>query len=82
LLIPILPNYRTYSGPNNSTIDKGNEIRANASGLTKGEYVFQVEIEDDAKLTAKAMVKVIVMQSKGSRLTQFNIPEKLILRDN
>ena len=40
-----------------------NEIKANASGLTKGEYVFQVEIEDDAMLTAKATVNVTVMQS-------------------
>ncbi|CAG7680973.1 unnamed protein product [Allacma fusca] len=49
-------------GPTNATIQNPNEAKANVTGLTKGDYEFQVEVEDDAKLSAKSTVKVTVTQ--------------------
>lgn len=34
------------------------------TSLTKGEYEFQVEVEDEAKLTNKSSVKITIMQSE------------------
>lgn len=55
-------------GPSNTTITPAGATdgkvvaKANVTGLTKGEYEFQVEIEDEAKLTNKSTVKITVMQ--------------------
>ncbi|ODN01086.1 hypothetical protein Ocin01_05592 [Orchesella cincta] len=50
-------------GPSNTSIVPLADItKANVSGLTKGDYEFQVEVEDDAKLTNKSSVKITVMQ--------------------
>jgi hypothetical protein len=56
-----------HRGPNNATIviiDDGN--KANVTELTKGEYEFRLEVEDESKMTANATVRVTVIQSNLS----------------
>jgi len=58
-----------FRGPTNATLKdlvKENGAKMNASGLTKGDYVFLVEVEDEAKLMSNDTVKVSVVQSKGN----------------
>lgn len=56
-------NWTQISGPNSATITLiDNGIRANVSGLTKGEYEFALVVEDDSKLRGNASVKINVIQ--------------------
>lgn len=60
--------WRCVSGPNNATIINYNESVANATQLTKGQYVFSVTVLDDNGNSASDYVNVTVTQSKFSSL--------------
>lgn len=53
------------SGPNEAEIVNGSTSVANATGLTKGEYVFALTVTDDLSNTDTAEVKVVVNQDKN-----------------
>lgn len=58
--------WRCLSGPTNSNIVNFNESIANATGLTKGQYVFSLTILDDNGNPATDNVTVNVAQNKNS----------------
>ncbi|XP_072944852.1 dyslexia-associated protein KIAA0319 [Epargyreus clarus] len=58
--------WRCLEGPSNSTILKFNESTANATGLTKGAYVFSLTVLDDNGNSASDNVTVTVTQNKNS----------------
>ncbi|XP_026321245.1 dyslexia-associated protein KIAA0319 [Hyposmocoma kahamanoa] len=58
--------WRCLSGPNNATIINYNESLANATQLTKGQYVFSVTVLDDNGNSASDNVTVTVTQNKNS----------------
>ncbi|XP_026756071.2 dyslexia-associated protein KIAA0319 [Galleria mellonella] len=58
--------WRYVSGPTNSTIINFNESLANATGLTKGQYVFSLTVLDDNGNSATDNVSVTVTQNKNS----------------
>lgn len=60
--------WRCVFGPNNATIINYNESVANATQLTKGQYVFSLTILDDNGNSASDNVNVTVTQSKFSSL--------------
>lgn len=62
-------SWSQLKGPSNATITPDTVAeggvaspKANVTGLTKGEYEFQVEVEDETKLTNRSSVKISVMQ--------------------
>lgn len=61
--------WRCLSGPNNATIINYNESVANATQLTKGQYVFSVTVLDDNGNSASDNVTVTVTQSKSLQST-------------
>ncbi|XP_028168662.1 dyslexia-associated protein KIAA0319 [Ostrinia furnacalis] len=58
--------WRCLSGPTNSNIVNFNESVANATGLTKGQYVFSLTVLDDNGNSASDNVTVTVTQNKNS----------------
>ncbi|KPJ02053.1 Dyslexia-associated protein KIAA0319 [Papilio xuthus] len=58
--------WRCVSGPNNATILRFNESMANATALTKGQYVFSLTVLDDNGNSATKNVTVTVTQNKNS----------------
>lgn len=56
--------WHCVDGPTNSTIVGYNESVANATGLTKGQYVFSLTVLDDNGNSATDNVTVTVTQSK------------------
>ncbi|XP_045451148.1 dyslexia-associated protein KIAA0319 [Melitaea cinxia] len=58
--------WRCLSGPNNSSIVGFNESIANATALTKGQYVFSLTVLDDNGNSATDNVTVTVAQNKNS----------------
>lgn len=56
--------WRCLSGPTNSNIISFNESVANATALTKGQYVFSLTVLDDNGNSASDNVSVTVTQSK------------------
>ncbi|VVD01179.1 unnamed protein product [Leptidea sinapis] len=58
--------WRCLSGPNNATIVNFNESVANATGLTKGVYVFSLTVIDDNANVATENVTITVTQNKNS----------------
>ncbi|CAG4952006.1 unnamed protein product [Colias eurytheme] len=58
--------WRCLSGPTNSNIINFNESIANATSLTKGQYVFSLTVLDDNGNTATKNVTVTVTQNKNS----------------
>ncbi|CAH0400900.1 unnamed protein product [Chilo suppressalis] len=58
--------WRCLSGPTNSNIVGFNESVANATGLTKGQYVFLLTVLDDNGNSATDNVTVTVTQNKNS----------------
>ncbi|XP_013199393.2 dyslexia-associated protein KIAA0319 [Amyelois transitella] len=58
--------WRCLSGPTNSNIINFNESVANATGLTKGQYVFSLTVLDDNGNSATDNVSVTVTQNKNS----------------
>lgn len=51
-------------GPNAAVLIGNDEPRVNATGLTKGEYVFQLTAWDDSGVSGSDNVTVSVRQSK------------------
>ncbi|KAF9805268.1 hypothetical protein SFRURICE_014019 [Spodoptera frugiperda] len=58
--------WRCLSGPTNSNIINFNESVANATALTKGQYVFSLTVLDDNGNSASDNVTVTVTQNKNS----------------
>ncbi|XP_047535299.1 dyslexia-associated protein KIAA0319 isoform X1 [Vanessa atalanta] len=58
--------WRCLSGPTNSNIVGFNESIANATALTKGQYVFSLTVLDDNGNSASDNVTVTVTQNKNS----------------
>ncbi|CAH2043698.1 unnamed protein product, partial [Iphiclides podalirius] len=58
--------WRCLSGPTNSTVVRFNESLANATALTKGQYVFSLTVLDDNGNSAADNVTVTVTQNKNS----------------
>ncbi|KPJ18756.1 Dyslexia-associated protein KIAA0319 [Papilio machaon] len=58
--------WRCVSGPNNATVLRFNESVANATSLTKGQYVFSLTVLDDNGNSATKNVTVTVTQNKNS----------------
>ncbi|XP_026726314.1 dyslexia-associated protein KIAA0319 [Trichoplusia ni] len=58
--------WRCLSGPTNSNIINFNESVANATSLTKGQYVFSLTVLDDNGNSAYDNVTVTVTQNKNS----------------
>ncbi|KAG6443289.1 dyslexia-associated protein KIAA0319 [Manduca sexta] len=58
--------WRCLSGPTNSNIVNFNESVANATALTKGQYVFSLTVLDDNGNSATDNVTVTVAQNKNS----------------
>ncbi|XP_068617646.1 dyslexia-associated protein KIAA0319 [Battus philenor] len=58
--------WRCLSGPTNSNIVGFNESIANATALTKGQYVFSLTVLDDNGNSATDNVTVTVTQNKNS----------------
>ncbi|KAM3965719.1 dyslexia-associated protein KIAA0319 [Aphomia sociella] len=58
--------WRCLSGPTNSNIINFNESVANATALTKGQYVFSLTVLDDNGNSATDNVTVTVNQNKNS----------------
>ncbi|CAG9111892.1 unnamed protein product [Plutella xylostella] len=58
--------WHCVDGPTNSTIVGYNESVANATGLTKGQYVFSLTVLDDNGNSATDNVTVTVTQNKNS----------------
>ncbi|XP_045774500.1 dyslexia-associated protein KIAA0319 [Maniola jurtina] len=58
--------WRCLSGPTNSNIVNFNESTANATALTKGQYVFSLTVLDDNGNTATDNVTITVTQNKNS----------------
>ncbi|KAL4708995.1 hypothetical protein ACJJTC_005856 [Scirpophaga incertulas] len=58
--------WRCLGGPTNSNIVNFNESVANATGLTKGQYVFSLTVLDDNGNSASDNVSVTVTQNKNS----------------
>ncbi|XP_073962092.1 dyslexia-associated protein KIAA0319 isoform X2 [Choristoneura fumiferana] len=58
--------WRCLDGPTNSTIVGFNESVANATALTKGQYVFSLTVLDDNGNSASDNVTVTVTQNKNS----------------
>ncbi|XP_063537296.1 dyslexia-associated protein KIAA0319 [Cydia strobilella] len=58
--------WRCLVGPTNSTILNFNESVANATGLTKGQYVFSLTVLDDNGNSASDNVTVNVAQNQNS----------------
>ncbi|CAK1555617.1 unnamed protein product [Leptosia nina] len=58
--------WRCLSGPTNSNIIGFNETIANATTLTKGQYVFSLTVLDDNGNTATDNITVTVTQNKNS----------------
>lgn len=57
--------WKEISGPNNATIENSNMAVANATGLTVGDYVFELAIEDQNENSASDKVYVKVIQEKN-----------------
>lgn len=58
--------WRCLSGPTNSNIVNFNESVANATALTKGQYVFSLTVLDDNGNSASDNVTITVTQNKNS----------------
>ncbi|XP_053610675.1 dyslexia-associated protein KIAA0319 [Plodia interpunctella] len=58
--------WRCLSGPTNSSIINFNESVANATSLTKGEYMFSLTVLDDNGNTASDNVSVTVTQNQNT----------------
>ncbi|XP_075980361.1 dyslexia-associated protein KIAA0319 isoform X2 [Anticarsia gemmatalis] len=58
--------WRCLSGPTNSNIINFNESIANATALTKGQYVFSLTVLDDNGNSASDNVTITVTQNKNS----------------
>ncbi|CAB3253365.1 unnamed protein product [Arctia plantaginis] len=58
--------WRCLSGPTNSNIINFNESVANATALTKGQYVFSLTVLDDNGNSASDNVTITVTQNKNS----------------
>ncbi|XP_050347693.1 dyslexia-associated protein KIAA0319 isoform X2 [Nymphalis io] len=58
--------WRCLSGPTNSNIVGFNESIANATALTKGQYVFSLTVLDDNGNSASDNVTITVTQNKNS----------------
>lgn len=56
--------WRCLAGPTNSNIVNFNESVANATALTKGQYIFSLTVLDDNGNSATDNVTVTVTQSK------------------
>ncbi|KAJ2945644.1 hypothetical protein O0L34_g471 [Tuta absoluta] len=57
--------WRCVDGPNNATVLRYNESVANATSLTKGQYVFQLTVLDDNGNSAFDNVTVTVTQNEN-----------------
>ena len=78
------------SGPNDALILQKNETlpQSNATGLTKGDYVFSLTVEDDAKNTNTAEVKVQVKQdtnqapvANAGEVKKVQLPKSVFILD-
>ncbi|CAG9564693.1 unnamed protein product [Danaus chrysippus] len=58
--------WRCLSGPTNSNIINYNESVANATSLTKGQYIFELTVLDDNGNSATDEVMITVTQNKNS----------------
>ncbi|TRY71683.1 hypothetical protein TCAL_16200 [Tigriopus californicus] len=59
-------NWTQISGPNQASFMTNNTGSANATGLTRGVYVFQLEVSDERNNTDQAQVTVTVNQDANS----------------
>ncbi len=53
-------SWQKLAGPGGGSISNGNSVNASASGMTKGSYVYQLTITDNAGSTATSTVSVLV----------------------
>lgn len=59
-------NWTQISGPNQATFVDNSTAKANVTGVTKGVYVFQLEVSDERNNTDQAQVTVTVNQDANS----------------
>lgn len=56
--------WKQVSGPNGAVIQTVNSAKTNITGLTEGEYTFELEVTDAEGLSGKDQVKVTVLPPK------------------
>ena len=83
-------NWTQVSGPNDALILQANETlpNANATGLTKGDYVFSLTVEDDKQNTNTAQVNVHVRQdtnqapvANAGEVKKAHLPKSVFILD-
>jgi hypothetical protein len=83
-------NWTQVSGPNDALILQANETlpNANATGLTKGDYVFSLTVEDDKQNTNTAQVNVHVRQdtnqapvANAGEVKKVHLPKSVFILD-
>lgn len=83
-------NWTQVSGPNEALILQGNETLsyANATGLTKGDYIFSLTVEDDIHTKNTAKVNVHVRQdtnqapvANAGEVKKVHLPKSVFILD-
>ncbi|XP_053672289.1 dyslexia-associated protein KIAA0319-like protein [Anopheles nili] len=59
-------SWQQVSGPNTALIANANASTANATGLTIGDYVFELTVSDEANNNASDRVRITLVQEKNT----------------